>query len=428
MPDTSPTATAPSYGDLAQCVRCGLCLQHCPTYVQTGLETESPRGRLYLMKALAEGEIEPTANVIGHMDQCLQCRNCEAVCPSAVPYGRIMERTRAGILEGRRGPISWRLRSLFLRRVIARPKTLSIFASALRLYKRTGLRNLVERMPGIGERALLAPTVDDSPFTKSGLLAHPDGEIQRRVGLLSGCIMPHAFGRVHRATVRVLAQNGCEVMAPPGQVCCGALHAHNGDLNTAMDLARRNIDAFLGAGVDTIIVNSAGCGAAMKEYDELLCNDYEYRDDAKRFSTLVKDVSEFLVDLPFQVPAGRVQATVTYQDSCHLAHAQRITSAPREILRSIAGLTFVEMARPDGCCGSAGVYSLTQPEMSIELLDEKMRAVGDTKASVIATSNPGCMSQLESGLRRHGVSGEVVHIVELLARAYPDSQRPSPRL
>ncbi|MCH8814757.1 MAG: 4Fe-4S dicluster domain-containing protein [Chloroflexi bacterium] len=420
MPDTSPIPIVPSSSDLAQCVRCGLCLQSCPTYVQTGLETESPRGRLYLMKALAEGEIEPTANVIGHMDQCLQCRNCEAVCPSGVPFGRIMERTRAGILEGNSSPFSWRLRSLFLRHVIAQPKALSIFAAVFRLYGRTGLRTLVERIPGIGERALLAPTMEGRPFTKSGLLARPDGEVRQRVALLTGCIMPHAFGRVHRATVRVLARNGCEVEAPPDQVCCGALHAHNGDLNTAMDLARRNIDVFLGAGVDAVIVNSAGCGAAMKEYDELLAGDSEYRDAAKRFSTLVKDISEFLVDLPFKVPSGQVQATVTYQDSCHLAHAQRITSAPREILRSIASLTLVEMDRPDGCCGSAGVYSLTQPKMSIELLDEKMRAVSDTKASVIATSNPGCMSQLESGLRRHGAPGEVVHVVELLDRAYPD--------
>jgi glycolate oxidase iron-sulfur subunit len=280
---------------------------------------------------------------------------------------------------------------------------------------------MVERMPGIGERALLAPTVDGRPFTESGILARSDGEVRHRVAILTGCIMPHAFGRVHRSTVRVLARNGCEVMVPPDQKCCGALHAHNGDLDTAADLARSNIDAFLGAGVDAVIVNSAGCGAAMKEYDELLTHDPEYRDDAKRFSALVKDVSEFLVDLPFQIPAGRVQATVTYQDSCHLAHAQRITSAPREILRSIAGLTFVEMERSDRCCGSAGVYSLTQPKMSIELLDEKMRAVSETKASVIANSNPGCMAQLESGLRRHGGSGEVVHVIELLDRAYQGS-------
>jgi len=421
MADTPSIPIVPSSGDLAQCVRCGLCLQSCPTFVQTGLETESPRGRLYLMKALAEGEIEPTVNVIGHMDQCLQCRNCEAVCPSAVPYGRIMERTRAGILEDSRAPISWRLRSLFLHHVIARPKTLSIFASALRLYGRTGLRNLVERIPVIGERALLAPTVAGQPFAKTGLLGRPDGDVRRRVALLTGCIMPHAFGRVHQSTVQVLTRNGCEVTAPPDQICCGALHTHNGDLNFAMDLARRNIDVFLGTGVDAIIVNSAGCGAAMKEYDELLADDPEYRDDAKRFSALVKDVSEFLVDLPFQVPAGRVQARVTYQDSCHLAHAQRITSAPREILRSISGLTFVEMERSDSCCGSAGVYSLTQPEMSIELLDDKMGAVSDTEASVIATSNPGCMAQLEAGLRRHGGSGEVVHVVELLDRAYQTS-------
>ena len=411
----------PSEEDLAQCVRCGLCLEHCPTYVQTGLETESPRGRLYLMKALAEDLIEPTENVVGHLDQCLQCRNCEAVCPSAVPYGRIMERTRAGILNSRNVPSSWRLRSLFLRHVIARPALLSAFATALRIYGRSGLRSIVERLPAIGERALLAPSVRGKPFTGSGVLARPSGEVRARVALLTGCIMPHTFGEVHRATVRVLARNGCEVIAPPGQVCCGALHAHNGDVDTALDLARKNIEAFLVSSVDAVIVNSAGCGAAMKEYGELLSEDDRNRDRAKRLSAIVKDVNEFLAELPFERPTGRVEATATYQDSCHLAHAQRITTAPRLILQSIPGLKLVEMNSPDRCCGSAGVYSLTQPEMAIELLDVKMRSIRETGADIIATANPGCMSQLESGLRRHRARGEVVHVVELLDRAYRSS-------
>jgi glycolate oxidase iron-sulfur subunit len=236
--------------------------------------------------------------------------------------------------------------------------------------------------------------------------------------MLTGCIMPYAYPSVHRATVRVLARNGCRVSAPASQVCCGALHAHNGDARTARLLARANIDAFLAEEPDAIIVNSAGCGAAMKEYGQLLASDEEYRDKARQFGTLVRDVSEFLAELPLEAPAGSVGAVVTYQDSCHLAHAQRITRAPRQVLEAIPGLRLVEMARPDRCCGSAGVYSLTQPEMSLGLLDGRMADVRATGASLIATANPGCMSQLEAGVRREGMAARVLHVVELLDRAY----------
>ena len=241
---------APSEADLAQCVRCGLCLQHCPTYLQTGLEAESPRGRLYLIKAMSEGLIEPTVNVTGHMDMCLQCRNCEAVCPSGVPYGRIMERGRAEVLASGRAPFSWRLRALFLREVIARPGRLAILASALRFYRASGLRALAERTPVLRDRVALAPTITGKAFKRRGVLGQPQGAMKYRVGLLTGCIMPLAYGRVHAATVRVLARNGCEVVAPATQVCCGALHGHNGDLPTAMELACLNIDAFLAEGFD----------------------------------------------------------------------------------------------------------------------------------------------------------------------------------
>ncbi|MFQ5810830.1 MAG: (Fe-S)-binding protein, partial [Armatimonadota bacterium] len=236
--------------------------------------------------------------------------------------------------------------------------------------------------------------------------------------LLTGCIMPLAFGRVHEASVRVLARNGCEVIAPPEQACCGALHAHNGDRPTAIALARRNIDAFLNASVDVIVVNSAGCGSAMKEYGELLDADPGYAEKAHRFSTMVKDIHEFLVELPFQPPVGRIDAEVTYQDPCHRAHAQRISRAPREILAAIPGLRLVEMEHADRCCGSAGVYSLTQAEMSLRLLDDKIRDLAATGATVIATANPGCMTQLEAGLRRHRLPGRVLHVVELLDEAY----------
>jgi glycolate oxidase iron-sulfur subunit len=404
--------------DLSRCVRCGLCLQHCPTYVETGLETESPRGRLYLMRALNDDIVAMTPNAAGHLDQCLQCRNCEAVCPSGVPYGRIMEQTRAHVLESKEAPLSWRLRALFLREVIAKPQRMRLFASALRFAGDSGLQSLAERLPVVGTRAALAPRIGRRPFTENGLLARPDGAVKARVALLTGCIMPYAYGRVHRATVRVLARNGCEVVAPPSQICCGALHAHNGDAKTARELARHNVDTFLASGVDAIVVNSAGCGAAMKEYGDLLAEDAAYRDKARELASLVCDVSEFLAGLPLERPSGRVNAIVTYQDSCHLAHAQLITRAPRQILESIRGLRIVEMANPDRCCGSAGVYSLTQPEMSLALLNGKMADIARTGAGYIATSNPGCMSQLEAGVRRHGLGARVVHVVELLDRAY----------
>jgi Fe-S oxidoreductase len=408
----------PTEADLAQCVRCGLCLQHCPTFVATGLETESPRGRLYLIKAMSEGLVEPTANAIGHMDMCLQCRNCEAVCPSGVPYGRIMEGARAEILASSRAPLSWRLRALFLREVIAHPGRLSLMASALRLYRASGLRALTEAIPLVRDRAIFAPSISGKPFIKRGVILKPKGETKTRVALLTGCIMPLAYGRVHRATARVLARNGCEVIAPAAQVCCGALHAHNGDLPTAKRLARRNIDAFLAEEVDAVIVNSAGCGAAMKEYGELLAGDPAYGAKAHALATKVRDVSEFLASLPFEPPSAVLDMTVTYQDSCHLAHAQRISAAPRQIISSIPGVRLVEMRHADRCCGSAGVYGLSQGEMSLRLLDEKMRDIVESGADVIATSNPGCLAQLEAGLRRRRMHDRVVHPVELLDQAY----------
>lgn len=404
--------------DLSKCVRCGLCLQSCPTYVETRLETEGPRGRLYLMRAMAEGVVSPTAGAIGHLDLCLQCRNCEAVCPSGVPYGRVMEQARAEVLRSGRAPLSWRLRSLFLRHVIGRPAGVRAFATMLRLARVSGLLTASERLPFLGPRATLAPRVASRPFSGSGLLARAEGEIRARVAVLVGCIMPYTNPGVHRAAVAVLARNGCEVVAPAGQVCCGALHAHNGDLAFARRLARRNVDAFLDSGVDAVVVDSAGCGAAMKEYGHLLRDDAVYAERAARVSRSVFDVSEFLASLPFEPPSGRLEGRVTYQDSCHLAHAQRVTAPPRQVLASIPGLELIEMAQPDRCCGSAGVYALTQPEMSLRLLDGKMSDVASTHADYIATSNPGCIAQLEAGVRRAGLKSRVVHVVELLARSY----------
>ncbi len=412
---------APSDADLSRCVHCGLCLPHCPTYLETGLETESPRGRLHLIKALTQGRIDPTPNALGHLDLCLQCRHCEAVCPSGVPYGRIMEGARAEALAGGAAPLSWRLRALFLREVVARPVRLRLLARALRLYQRSGLRSLAERVPLLRDRALLAPTIASRPFTRTGVIGRPLGKPRHRVALLTGCIMPLAYPRVHRATIRVLVENSCEVLAPPAQVCCGALQAHNGDHRTAESLARRNIDEFLADDIDAVIVNSAGCGSAMKEYAEILSADQKYAEKAQRFSRLVKDIHEFLVALPFRPPAGYLGLAVTYQDSCHLAHAQRISEAPRAVMRAIPGLLLMEMEHPDRCCGSAGIYSFTQPAMSLQLMENRIAEIERTGASLIATANPGCMAQLEAGLRRRALPARVIHVIELLDRAYRNS-------
>ncbi len=409
---------APTDEDLSQCVRCGLCLQHCPTYLETKLETESPRGRLYLIRAISDGVIEPTPNALGHLDSCLQCRNCEAVCPSGVPYGRIMEHARSDAVERDAAPLSWRLRALFLRQVVARPGRLGLLTATLRASQSLGLLSIARRLPFVGTTVALAPRLRGRPFTETGLIARPKGEERARVAMLSGCIMPLAYGNVHRATARVLARNGCAVSAPAAQGCCGALHAHNGDLKAARELARRNIDAFLEEAPDAIVVNSAGCAAAMKEYGDLLADDAEYRERAGQMSALVRDVHEYLVDLPFEAPTEALDISVTYQDSCHLAHAQRISEAPRRVLSAIPGLRLVEMENPDRCCGAAGVYALTQAAMSSRLLDEKMIDAQSTGAEVIATANPGCLAQLEAGVRRCESPARVSHVIELLDRAY----------
>ncbi len=425
---------APTLQDILRCVHCGLCLAHCPTYIELGLETESPRGRLYLMRALSQGRIPVSENVVRHLDLCLQCRNCQAVCPSGVRYGRIMEEARAEILrDGHRAPASWLASRLLLRLFFSHPQRLRYPMTALGLYQHSGFQGLLRRsrllnlLPGPW-RSLeqLLPPVSARPFAARGVVGSPPDDPPRlRVALLSGCMMPYIFGQVHEATVRLLVRHGCQVVVPPEQVCCGALHLHSGDRQEARRLARRNIDVFLAENVDAIIVNVAGCGAAMKEYGELLKDDPRYGERAGRFSALVKDVTEFLADLPLSDGLAPLHQVVTYQDPCHLAHAQAIKSQPRALLRAIPGLELVEMSHPDQCCGSAGLYNIIHPRMAQRLLQRKMRDVAATGAQVIATANAGCALQLEAGLRRYGLSGRVAHVVELLDEAYQRGARPA---
>ena len=421
----------PADEDLYRCVHCGLCLSACPTYVELSLEPESPRGRIALMKAVKEGRLGISDRVASHWEMCLQCRACEAVCPSGVPFGRLMEVTRDQVRRQRKG--SWRLRlvgALFLRGALPHPSRLRLGAALLRAYQRWGFQWLARRsrvlrlLPGgIAELEAGLPAVS-SPFFGPTSRVHPaQGDRKSTVGLLSGCVMPLVHGPTMEATVRVLTRNGCDVAVPLGQGCCGALNLHGGDREMARRLARINIDAFFAAGVERIVVASAGCGSTMKEYRDLLKDDPRYRDAAERFSAMTEDVSESLAGLPFDPPKGEVGRSVTYQDSCHLAHAQHITQAPRAILEAIPGLNLTEMEDSSLCCGAAGIYSITQKELSRRLLERKMRSVAATGADTVVTANPGCVIQLETGLRRAGIPARVCHVVDLLDESYRNEGR-----
>ena len=461
----------PAEADMYRCVHCGLCLSSCPTYTTLRVETESPRGRIALMKAVHEGRVGISSQIVSHWEMCLQCRACEAVCPSGVPYGRIMEYSRAQVLaQGKQGDNLKRIDRLFLRAALPHPQRLRFGAYLLRLYQRSGLRKLARASgllkllpqslaaleaqlpdltgPFFGPTKQVypaqprpAPAMDTAPSFRrkpesSGLAspqpslstspAHPElVEGPPTVALLSGCVMPLMQGETMRAAVRVLTRNGCDVAVPPGQVCCGALNLHAGDLEVTRRLARRNIDIFLTAGVDKpgfrIVTASAGCGSNMKEYGELLKNDPQYAEPARRFSELTVDITEFLAELPLSPPQGRLERRVTYQDPCHLAHAQRITRQPRDLLKSIPGLELVEMEASTMCCGGAGFYSMVQPELAGKILATKLENITATNADQVVTANPGCMMQIEQGLCTTGGPGSenrVVHVVDLLDEAY----------
>lgn len=417
----------PSRDDLNNCIHCGFCLPACPTYIATGQELESPRGRLHLISALLDGRIEATDRTFGHLDLCLQCRACETACPSAVPYGRIMEDARASLLASPKAvPRAWKWRARLLRDVLARPGRLRVALGVGRFYSRSGLQRLARGPLGrllpqpLRRLEAATPVLRDAPFRESGTLAAAPGPEApaARLALLLGCIHGELYPRMHAATVRVLAHTGAEVIAPPQQVCCGALHAHAGDAATARALARRNIAAFESAEVDAVIVNAAGCGAAMKEYGRLLRHDPAWANRAETFSSKVRDVLEYVAATDFAHDLGAVERTVTVQDACHLAHAQGIREAPRAILEAIPGVELREQLTPDRCCGSAGLYALAQREMSSTVLAAKMADIDATGADEVCTSNPGCTLQIETGVRQSARPDRLVrHTIELLAES-----------
>jgi len=412
--------------DLDKCVHCGLCLNACPTYRELGIEMDSPRGRVYQMAQVSAGERGMGESYLEHMGLCLACRGCETACPSGVQYGRLIEAARAEIQESVPKTATVRLLQwLVFRKLLPSRVLLRAMGAGLALYQKSGLQALVrgsgllKAMGAMGRAEALAPEAETPTFfTSYGKVFPAAGERRYRVALLGGCMANVFFARLNEATVRVLQKNGCEVAVPDEQTCCGALHAHQGLKAEAQALARRNIDALVDGGYDAVLTNAAGCGSTLKEYHELLEGDPAYEEKARRFVGKMRDVTEFLASIGLVEGLRELPYRVTYQDSCHLAHGQRVRAQPRKLLRSIPGLKLVEMPASDVCCGSAGIYNVVQNEMSMRILETKMGNVNVVNPDVIATANPGCMIQLRAGAARHGKGQPVKHVVELLDEAY----------
>jgi glycolate oxidase iron-sulfur subunit len=392
----------------------------CPTYAITGLEVESPRGRIHLMKAVSDGRIPLTATVQSHWELCLQCRACEAVCPSGVPYGRLMEKTRAQLDSASpSGRQSRRARKFVLRNIVARPRVLAAALAPVRVLANSPLRTFAARtgvlrlVPLLARGERMLPPKIGAPLRAGDVVATPV-EARGEAILFTGCVMGELFGDVHRATARVLARAAIRAVNTPTQACCGALSAHDGDLQFARRLARQNIDALEGS-KSPIVVNSAGCGAAMKEYGDLLAGDPAYAARAQVFSARVRDVTEYVASLGMELPAT-FDGRVTYQDPCHLAHAQRIREQPRQLLRS-TGCELVETSGADMCCGAAGIYSMVQPQMSAALRARKTEQFRAARPDVVATANPGCQLQYQAAVREAGIEARVMHVMELLDEA-----------
>jgi len=414
----------PVYEDYARCIHCGLCLNACPTYRLWNLEADSPRGRIHQMIQVEQGNVPVTDSFVDHIDKCLDCRACETACPSGVEYGKLVEYARARIERDYRRPLSSRMaRDVVYRRLLPYPKRIAAVARLLRFYQRSGLQSLARstgllKLFGVDKRERFLPRVDDNFFyDQLGKTFPATGKRRARVAFFAGCVANVTFAELNAATIRVLTANGCDVLVPDGQLCCGALAAHAGVRDVARELARQNLRAFVLNDVDAIVTNAAGCGSTLKEYDHLFTPDETEYGYASAFAKKTRDVTEFLAVLRLSAPLKAIPLRVTYQDSCHLLHGQKVREAPRKLLRAIPGLDLVELPHSDLCCGSAGVYNVTQTEASLELLTEKMGCASATRAQVIATSNPGCLLQMRAGAEMHHTNQQVLHVMELLDQA-----------
>lgn len=412
-------------------MKCGFCLPACPTYRMTGKEAASPRGRISLMRGVAEGKISPTEAWADQMDFCLGCRACETACPAGVKYGRLIEQGRA-LAEREVHAVKRSRWEIALHRVIfdglfPRPWALKSVGALTWLYQKSGGPRLMHSLAQAGlfpkalaQKERMLPKLPPPWKVWGRPTVFPAvGATRYRVGLLTGCVMDIFFSPVNASTIRVLQRNGCDVHLVPGQACCGALHAHTGDPEGAKRLARKNITTFMRHELDVIINNAAGCGAMVKEYAHLLHDDPQHKVSAETFASKVRDVTEFLASIPREKPTERLPIKVTYQDPCHLAHGQGIREAPRTLLQEIPGLQLIEMAHPDWCCGSAGIYNVVRTESSLQVLGAKMEEIQATGCDVIVTANPGCLAQLMFGAKERGMGHvEVLHVVEVLDRAY----------
>lgn len=416
------------YSVVQQCMHCGLCLPTCPTYDATKLERNSPRGRIALMRAIADGQLEATRTFAEEMYFCLGCLACMTACPAGVNYAELFEHARAEAERSKvmNSPKRRLIRNFTIGWLFMDLRRLRALGWLMRLYQKIGIQWLV-RKSGILRlfparlRELEAMTPVMQPRFSHQLIptvTKAVGVRRYRVAVLTGCAQDLVFSDVNRDTVEVLARNGCEVVTPPMQNCCGSLHAHNGEWELAKVLARRSIDQFPPDQFDAIITNAAGCGSHLKHYSTLLAEDPEYRAKAEEWDRKVKDIHEWLAHIGIE-PAGKGrEQTVTYHEACHLCHGQKITAQPRQLLQAIAGLKLVELPESTWCCGSAGIYNLIQPEMANQLLDRKIEKIKITEATTVATGNPGCLLQVQNGARKHGLNLRVVHPITLLAEAY----------
>jgi glycolate oxidase iron-sulfur subunit len=397
-----------------QCVHCGFCLPACPTYALWGEEMDSPRGRIYLIKMASEGTTEMTPKWVEHFDTCLGCMSCMTACPSGVDYGKLIEATRAQI--ERRHPRSFgeRLHRTMIFSLFPHVGRLRVMRPLLQFYQRSGLRSIVSKML-TGRLAVMEKLLPAlGQHHEIPALTPAKGTKRKRVGLQLGCVQREFLSEINAATVRVLAAEGCEVVAPTAQGCCGALQIHAGEEAPALDNARRMIDEFEKANVDVIITNAGGCGSNVREYGHQLRDDPQYAERAKRFSAKCRDVSEFIAELGPQAPRHPVNLRVAYHDSCHLQHAQRVRTQPRALLASIPGAEILDIPEVALCCGSAGIYNMVQPETAQTLADRKADWIAPLKADVVATGNPGCLIQLQSALDRKGEKTRVLHTVQVL--------------
>jgi glycolate oxidase iron-sulfur subunit len=402
---------------LRECVHCGLCLSACPTYLELGTEMDSPRGRIYLMKGLSEGSLGLDREVVRHFDLCLGCRACEPACPSGVQYGSLIEETRSYIERTARRSWRDRLRRAAILSVFPYPQRLRALLALSRLARTLRLWPLVTRFSSAaallpGDRTASAPAAREPLRDFYPAVGHEHA----RVALLTGCVTDAVCGEVNAAAVRVLTRAGVAVVVPTAQGCCGALHLHSGDPEGARRLARRNLAAFP-ADLDAIVVTAAGCGSAMKEYGTLLAADAD-ADRARRFAARVRDALEVVAEQTLPLAAHSQALRVTYHDACHLAHAQGIRATPRRVLESIPGLELVELAESDVCCGSAGSYNLSEPEMARRLRERKIDHIAASGADCVAVANPGCALQIRAGLAARGLNVRVAHPLELLDEAY----------